>query len=541
MAIQNEPTRIQIPFADSGTKNVIPDTNSTPSASQAASWTDGFPAQCSLPLSAGGIPPARADFNGIFNTMTQSERFTQEGGVWAWDATVDYGTNRVVLGSDGLLYWSIAQSGPNVGGAQDPTADDGTYWQAPYAKTMPALDSSDAVATTRWARQTLSGATLYVNGSSGSDTNDGLSSAKAVKTIGQALALAGSRFSACKIYIAASTYTENITISSANIEFALQGNIVISGSLTVQKSSVVVFNGSHSLRVTGGFASSLSQVEFHVSSLTVESLLEIANSSYVYFGCTVSASNSSAGDVIVLQTGSIASFASALSVSGTTISGSAINISSRSYGNFSGKITCSVVAPNAGISVVDSACNIQAGIDIDSSNFPTTGLTIAQNSVCLIAGNSNIYGNNAVDVSYSSSMFFRAGAVYKLYGSGAGHSCLHVRSCAAVFYADGSDVYFYSNTSCDCGVDVESNSHSIAVGSGVFGLFGTYTSSTVRCTLNGCFELSTDRTVNGGTVPTAKRYIVNTGGQIDVNGAGASRIPGNAAGTADSASFGYYG
>lgn len=130
MAIQTEPTRIQIPFADAGTKNVIPDTNSTPSASQAASWTDGFPAQCSLPLSAGGIPPARADFNGILNTMTQSERFTQEGGVWEWDASVDYAAKRLVLGSDGLLYWSVAQSGPNVGGAQDPTADDGTYWTA---------------------------------------------------------------------------------------------------------------------------------------------------------------------------------------------------------------------------------------------------------------------------------------------------------------------------------------------------------------------------------------------------------------------------
>lgn len=148
MAIQNEPTRIQIPFADSGTKNVIPDTNPTPSASQAASWTDGFPSQCSLPLSAGGIPPARADFNGIFNTMSQSIRFGQEGGVWTWDATVDYAANRVVLGSDGLLYWSVAQSGPNVGGAQDPTTDDGTYWGTPSMPTMPAGDDSQAVATT---------------------------------------------------------------------------------------------------------------------------------------------------------------------------------------------------------------------------------------------------------------------------------------------------------------------------------------------------------------------------------------------------------
>lgn len=130
MAIQTEPTRIQIPFADSGTKNVIPDTQPTPSASQAASWEDGFPSQCSLPLSAGGIPPARADFNGIFNAITQSERFTEEGGVWTWDATVDYAVNRVALGSDGKLYWSVAQSGPNVGGAQNPTTDNGTYWQA---------------------------------------------------------------------------------------------------------------------------------------------------------------------------------------------------------------------------------------------------------------------------------------------------------------------------------------------------------------------------------------------------------------------------
>ena len=149
MAIQNEPTRIQIPFADSGAKNVIPDTNPTPSASQAASWTDGFPSQCSLPLSAGGIPPARADFNGIFNTMSQSIRFGQEGGVWTWDATVDYAANRLVLGSDGMLYWSIAQSGPNLGGAQDPTLDTAqTYWASPKVPTMPAGDDSQAVANT---------------------------------------------------------------------------------------------------------------------------------------------------------------------------------------------------------------------------------------------------------------------------------------------------------------------------------------------------------------------------------------------------------
>lgn len=130
MAIQNEPSRISTPFADAGTKNVIPETMAQPSAAAAASWQAGFPTVCSLPLSAGGIPPARNDFNGLFNQMTQTERFLQDGGVFAWDATTDYATNRLVLGSDGLLYWSLAQSGPNTGaGAQDPVLDNGTYWQ----------------------------------------------------------------------------------------------------------------------------------------------------------------------------------------------------------------------------------------------------------------------------------------------------------------------------------------------------------------------------------------------------------------------------
>lgn len=149
MAIQSQPGFIPAPFANSGTKNVIPETMPTPSASAAASWTDGFPTVCSLPLASGGIPPARADFNGLFNSITQAQAFYQSGGVYAWDATVDYDVQRLVRGSDGLLYWSMAQSGPNTSaGAVNPTTDDGTYWGTPSMPTMPAGDDSQAVATT---------------------------------------------------------------------------------------------------------------------------------------------------------------------------------------------------------------------------------------------------------------------------------------------------------------------------------------------------------------------------------------------------------
>ena len=149
MAIQSQPSRISEPFAGSGTKNTIPATNATPSASQAASWASGFPPECSQPISAGGCPVPRNDVNGVLNQLSQDYAFRQDGGVWAWSALADYGPNRLVLCSDGLLYWSMAQSGPNTGaGAVNPTTDDGTYWGTPSMHTMPAGDDSQAVATT---------------------------------------------------------------------------------------------------------------------------------------------------------------------------------------------------------------------------------------------------------------------------------------------------------------------------------------------------------------------------------------------------------
>ena len=130
MAIQSQPSRISEPFAGSGTKNVIPATNATPSASQAASWASGFPPECSQPISAGGCPVPRNDVNGVLNWLSQGFAFNQDGGVWEWSALADYDSQRVVRGSDGLIYYSKAQSGPSIAaGAQDPTADTShTYW-----------------------------------------------------------------------------------------------------------------------------------------------------------------------------------------------------------------------------------------------------------------------------------------------------------------------------------------------------------------------------------------------------------------------------
>lgn len=196
MAIQSQPSRIPEPFAASGTKNTIPATNSTPSASQAASWASGFPPECSMPLNAGGCPVPRNDFNGAFNQMSQDYAFRQDGGVWAWSALADYDLQRIVRGSDGLLYYSVAQSGPGVAaGAQDPTADAAhAYWASPAVPTMPSDDSSNCAASTQWVRNCFLSSLMlpqivYVDESNGSDLNDGLSSLTAKKTISGAIGI----------------------------------------------------------------------------------------------------------------------------------------------------------------------------------------------------------------------------------------------------------------------------------------------------------------------------------------------------------------
>jgi hypothetical protein len=157
MAIQSQPSRISEPFAGSGTKNTIPATNATPSASQAASWASGFPPECSQPISAGGCPVPRNDMNGVLNQLSQDFAFRQDGGMWAWSASADYDTQRMVRGSDGLLYWSVAQSGPNVGGAQDPTTDNGTYWQA--------MPMDDANVVHKAGGETITGKKTFQNSS----------------------------------------------------------------------------------------------------------------------------------------------------------------------------------------------------------------------------------------------------------------------------------------------------------------------------------------------------------------------------------------
>lgn len=254
MAIQNEPTRISTPFADSGTKNVIPETMAQPSATAAASWQAGFPTVCSLPLSAGGIPPARNDFNGLFNQLSQTARYLQDGGVYRWSEDVDYGTWRLARGADTLLYYSIAQSGPNTSaGPQDPMLDTShTYWVAPKVPTMPLEDNSRSAASTEWVRTLGSSETLpadlYVDPVNGSDSNSGESAAEAKKTVSAVLAKITSyskkSAGATTVHLAPGTYTSNLTgVSGVSIDYVCASGAIINGGF-FNTSSITTIAGT---------------------------------------------------------------------------------------------------------------------------------------------------------------------------------------------------------------------------------------------------------------------------------------------------------
>lgn len=114
------PSIITIPWAANGQKATIP--NATEAAGR-ASWPVGFPEVNALPLAAGGIPPNYLDFQGVLYALSVHAMYGQTGAPYAWQDSLDYPVGSKVMGSNGVEYTAVAASGPDSGGAKDPTTD----------------------------------------------------------------------------------------------------------------------------------------------------------------------------------------------------------------------------------------------------------------------------------------------------------------------------------------------------------------------------------------------------------------------------------
>ena len=125
--VPTRPPLLPGPFAYNGDKNTIPDTGADAGA---ASWSSGFPPVTQLPLTAGGIPPQRNDFNGVLNAYGVLLSFIQPGALFEWSDELTYPFPCLVVGSDNTIYVWLSPSGVDTeAGAKDPVLEaNRNYW-----------------------------------------------------------------------------------------------------------------------------------------------------------------------------------------------------------------------------------------------------------------------------------------------------------------------------------------------------------------------------------------------------------------------------
>ncbi|RVT95263.1 hypothetical protein EOD42_16905 [Rhodovarius crocodyli] len=80
------PTRVSVPFANSGDRNTIPVPSQIGVTPGLASFTTGFPPLTMTPIEAGGVPPFGQDMNGILYAMSAWNRWQAAGAPVAYDA-----------------------------------------------------------------------------------------------------------------------------------------------------------------------------------------------------------------------------------------------------------------------------------------------------------------------------------------------------------------------------------------------------------------------------------------------------------------------
>lgn len=110
MQQSNAPTKLTLAFAANGGKNTIP-TASSPTPGL-ASFNDGFPPLTRTPKTAGGIPPAGLDMNGVLYSMSAINKWNNAGAGYTYDSAFandsnvgGYPKGARLLTSDGLGYW----------------------------------------------------------------------------------------------------------------------------------------------------------------------------------------------------------------------------------------------------------------------------------------------------------------------------------------------------------------------------------------------------------------------------------------------------
>lgn len=89
----------------------IPPVTAASAGSGKFSQQNGFPPETSKPLSQGGFPPDRRDFNGVLNLLSQFIVWYQQGGLLNYSAQFDYEVGNEIL-FNGVKYRCLQTNGP---------------------------------------------------------------------------------------------------------------------------------------------------------------------------------------------------------------------------------------------------------------------------------------------------------------------------------------------------------------------------------------------------------------------------------------------
>ena len=123
-----QPLLMSVPFANAGAKNTIPQNTTTLGK---ASLVNGFPTETSMPIDDGGVPPQRADFNGMLYWLSTFAMFQQSGGKFTYNTELFYDPPSIIFYNNDL-WWCKQKNGPNseYGGVHIPgnIADNEAYW-----------------------------------------------------------------------------------------------------------------------------------------------------------------------------------------------------------------------------------------------------------------------------------------------------------------------------------------------------------------------------------------------------------------------------
>ena len=129
MQTNQTPTLLPLPFAANGLRNPIPEASQITITPGAASLNDGFPPATMQPKTQGGVPPDGKDFNGILYELSQTVRWTQAGGQFAFNAAFandpnvgGYPKYAVLVNAAGTGFW-FNEADNNT---SDPDATDGS-------------------------------------------------------------------------------------------------------------------------------------------------------------------------------------------------------------------------------------------------------------------------------------------------------------------------------------------------------------------------------------------------------------------------------